>query len=244
MREKHEMDGTVLEMNYEVKKIPCKTAKDYIIKNHYSHGCHNAPSPCYGLFQNDDLIGVLMFATPCSENVRASVFGGDNKDKVIELHRLHILDVTPKNTESWFISRCLKLLKEDKPRVKAVISFSDTTQGHNGTIYQATNFYFIGKTTPCTFYLDSNNRLRHPRQNGVNITKEMAAGYGWTPIKRMAKNRYLILLPSSKVEKKKLIKMCKYDVLHKNWCTECGKEIDKENGKICKQCKERYKTEG
>lgn len=76
MREKHEMDGTVLEMNYEVKKIPCKTAKDYIIKNHYSHGCHNAPSPCYGLFQDNDLIGVLMFATPCSENVRASVFGG------------------------------------------------------------------------------------------------------------------------------------------------------------------------
>ena len=223
--------------NYTVRKIPCKEAKEYIIKNHYSHGCHNAPSPCYGLFDNENLIGVLMFATPCSENVRASVFGPEYKDSVIELHRLHVLDVTPKNTESWFISHCLKLIKEDKPRVKAVISFSDTTQGHNGIIYQATNFYFIGKTTPCTFYLDETGRLRHPRQNGVNITSDMAKERGWTPVKRYSKNRYLIFTPASKTEKKHLIKMCKYDVLHKNWCRECGKEIDKSEGQICSSCK-------
>lgn len=232
-----------LEMNYEVKRIPCKAAKEYIIKNHYSHGCHNAPSPCYGLFDKDDLIGVLMFATPCSENVRASIFGGENKDKVIELHRLHILDITPKNTESWFIARCLKMLKSDKPQIKAVISFSDMTQGHNGTIYQATNFYYIGKTSPCTFYIDQTGRLRHPRQNGINITKEIAEGYGWKPVKRMSKNRYLIFLPSSKSEKRKLIRMCKYDVLNKKWCSECGKEMNKESGTICEQCRRKIEAE-
>ena len=86
-----------------------------------------------------------MFACPCSENVRASVFGDKYKDNVTELHRLHILDVTPKNTESWFIVRCLKLLKELKPQIEAVISFSDTTIGHNGTIYKATNAYRAGR---------------------------------------------------------------------------------------------------
>ena len=30
-------------VNYQVKLITCETAKEYIIKNHYSHGCHNAP---------------------------------------------------------------------------------------------------------------------------------------------------------------------------------------------------------
>jgi hypothetical protein len=159
---------------YIVKKIDCKTAKDYIRKNHYSHGCHNGPSPCYGLFENNNLIGVLMFATPCSENVRASVFGKEHKDSVTELHRLHILDVTPKNTESWFISRCLKLLKNDKPNIKAVITFSDSTEGHNGTIYKATNAYRIGQTGSATFFIDETGRLRHPRQNGVNISKEQS----------------------------------------------------------------------
>lgn len=198
--------------DYQVKRIDCKTAKEYIHKNHYSHGSHNAPSPCYGLFDGEMLIGCLMFATPCSENVRSSVFGKEYKDSVTELHRLHILDVTPKNAESWFIVRCLKLLKQDKPKIKAVVSFSDSTQGHEGTIYKATNAYRIGHTGSATFYIDESGRLRHPRQNGVNISKEEAESRGWKPCKRGAKNRYLYLLPKDKREKKILVKMCKYDL--------------------------------
>lgn len=199
--------------NYEISRIDCKTAKKYIIENHYSHGCHNAPSPCYGLFDNGKLIGVLMFATPCSENVRASVFGEEHKEWVIELHRLHVLDVTPKNTESWFISRCLKLLKRDRPQTKAIISFADSTQGHKGTIYQATHFFFCGKTGKATFYLDENGRLRHPHQNGQNITKQMAMDRGWTPTIRYAKNRYIYIYRKPKKEYKQLIKLCKYELV-------------------------------
>lgn len=206
--------------DYEVKRIPCKQAKEYIIKNHYSHGCHNGPSPCYGLFDKDKLIGVLMFATPCSENVRASVFGAEHKDCVTELHRLHILDVTPKNTESWFISRCLKLLQNDKPQIKAVISFSDLTAGHSGVIYRATNAYRVGQTGSATFYIDENGRLRHPRQCGVNITKEMAKEKGWCPVKRDSKNRYLYILGRSKNERKKYKSMCKYEQVNGR-CRQC-----------------------
>ena len=196
-------------ISYNVARIPCKVAKEYIIKHHYSHGCHNAPSPCYGLFDGQSLIGVLMFATPCSEAVRASLFGEEYKSRVTELHRLHILDVTPKNTESWFISRCLKLLQIDKPQIRGVISFSDTTQGHYGVIYKATNAYRCGMTSKATFYLDENGRLRHPRQNGVNITKEMAKERGWTPVVRCSKNRYIYIL-GDKRERKKFIKLCRY----------------------------------
>lgn len=202
---------------YSVSLIDCTTAKKYIIKNHYAHGCHNAPSPCYGLFDNNKLIGVLMFATPCSENVRASVFGEQYKDWVIELHRLHILDVTPKNTESWFISKCIKSLKKDNPKIKAIISFADSTQGHEGIIYKATHFYYCGKTGKATFYLDENNRLRHPHQNGENITLQKALNRGWKPCTRYAKNRYIYILGKSKVENKKLIQMCKYKLVKDNY---------------------------
>lgn len=194
--------------NYTVKRIPCKQAKQYIIEHHYSHGCHNAPSPCYGLFEQDNLIGVLMFSCPCSENVRKSVFGEEYKDSVIELHRLHILDVTPKNTESWFISRCLKLLRQDRPQTHGVISFSDTTEGHEGTIYKATNAYRCGTTGKAVFYRDENGRLRHPRQNGVNISKKDAKEKGWTVEKRGAKNRYLYII-GSKSEIKFFRKICR-----------------------------------
>lgn len=201
-------------MEYTIKRIEPKIAKEYIHKNHYSHGSHNGPSPCYGLFESENLIGVCMFATPCSENVRASVWGKENKAHVTELHRLHILDVTPRNTESWFISRALKQLKIDKPSIWGVLSFSDTTEGHEGTIYKATNAYRIGQTGKAKFFLDETGRLRHPRQNGKNITEKMVNEWGWKweKVQRCAKNRYLWLLPESKKQKKFLIETCKYDL--------------------------------
>lgn len=195
---------------YSIWKIEAKVAKEYISKHHYSRGSHNGPSPCYGLFDRNQLIGVLMFATPCGENVRSSVFGSEYKNHVTELHRLHILDVTPKNTESWFIARCLRILKQDKPHIWAVISFSDTTVGHTGVIYRATNARFIGSTEKKWFYEDDAGRLRHPRQNGINISPEMAEELRWKRVQRESKNRYLWLLPDDRRHRRELIRMCKY----------------------------------
>jgi hypothetical protein len=207
----------IKDFKYSIGIISAEVGKEYIIKNHYSHGCSNGPSPIFGLFENSNdfleenkLIGVCAFSTPCSENVRASIFGKEYKNRVIELHRLHILDCTPKNTESWFISKCLKNLKRIHPEKWAVISFSDSTEGHEGTIYKATNAYRLGTTGKAVFYLDENGRLRHPRQSGKNIDLTEAKKRNWTPTIREGKNRYLYLLPDNKKHKKYLIKLCKF----------------------------------
>lgn len=189
-------------INYTVRRIQTKLAKEYICEHHYSHGCHNGPSPCYGLFDADRLIGVLMFATPCSENVRSSLFGPCEKDRVVELHRLHIMDCTPKNTESWFISRCLSLLSSDRPQTKGVISFSDSTEGHSGVIYKASNAYRCGSTGSAWFYVDSDGRLHHPRQNGKNVSEADGLARGWERVKRTAKNRYVFIVGKDARDKK------------------------------------------
>ncbi len=206
------MEMNLKDKNYKIEQISAEVAKKYIIKHHYSHGCHNAPFPCFGLFDECKLIGVIMFACPCSENVRSCVFGKDNKDSVTELHRLHILDCTPKNTESWFIVRSLKRLKQIKPQINGVISFSDTTVGHEGTIYKATNAFRCGQTCKTTFFEDEYGRLRHPRQNGVNISKEEAKKRGWKPVKRESKNRYLYILARDKRDARRLVRECKLDL--------------------------------
>lgn len=38
------------------------------------------------------------------------------------------------------------MLIQDNPKIWGVISFSDTTEGHTGTIYKATNFIRCGTT--------------------------------------------------------------------------------------------------
>jgi hypothetical protein len=150
----------------------------------------------------DRLAGVCAFATPSSEAVCASVFGVEFKRSVTELHRLVLLDEVRHNAESFFISRAMKLLKQDRPYYSAVLSFADSTQGHRGTIYQATNALYCGMTGRSRFFYDETGRLRHPRQNGVNITLQMAKERGWTGVMREAKYRYLFILPTNKRDRK------------------------------------------
>lgn len=194
---------------YTVRQIKSSVGKEFIRTHHYSRSCHNGPM-CWGLFDNEDnLVGVCAFATPNSENVRASVFGSDYVNNVTELHRLVVLDDAPTNTESWFIVRALKGLKEYRPNVWAVLSFADTTEGHNGTIYQATNAIYTGMSSRARFYRDTEGRLRHPRQSGHNVTPAEAKEKGWTSEMREAKHRYLFLIPDDKRHKKVLLKILK-----------------------------------
>ena len=194
--------------NYKIEKIQSSIGKEFIKKHHYSHGVHNGPM-CYGLFDGSELIGVIAFATPSSENVCSSVFGSEYKRSVTELHRLVILDKTPKNTESWFIANSLRIFKKDRPNYCAILSFADATEGHIRIIYQASNALYTGTSGKATFYIDPNGRLRHPRQNGVNISKEEATKKGWSAVKREGKYRYLYLLPNDKKHKKELLSLLK-----------------------------------
>ena len=195
----------------KIRIISAKLAKKYIHKYHYSHGSHHSPSPCYGLVDNKHLVGVCMFAIPCSERVRSKIFGEEYKSTVLELHRLHILDKMGMcNIESWFISQCLHALRIDRPDIKCVVAFSDPSAGHKGIIYQATNAYYYGRSGKSTFYMDRDGRLHHPRQCGINITKEIAKTKGWIPTIRDGKYRYFWLL-CGKVERKYWISRLKVD---------------------------------
>lgn len=185
--------------------VKSSVGKEFIRTHHYSRSCHNGPMTV-GLWSDDRLIGVCAFATPGSENVRASVWGKDHVDAVTELHRLVILDETPTNTESWFIVRALRLLKERKPGICGVLSFADTSEGHNGTIYQATNALYCGTTTAgARFWRDTEGRLRHPRQSGHNVTPAEAVAKGWTAEKRGSKHRYLYILADDRRHRRALM---------------------------------------
>ena len=66
-------------------------------------------------------------------------------EKCLELVRLCCIDDTPKNAESFFISKTLKWLKIHTDK-KVVISYADPTYGHIGIVYKASNFEYIGET--------------------------------------------------------------------------------------------------
>jgi hypothetical protein len=146
--------GEVIEpLHYEVAAIPDDTtARLFITQHHYSGSYPNARFR-FGLYWGGLLVGVAVFSHPVNDAVLA-VFPGDTRQSV-ELGRLVLLDFVPANAESWFIARCFELLR--RADIHGVVSFSDpvprsTTDGrrifagHVGTIYQATNGIYTGRS--------------------------------------------------------------------------------------------------
>lgn len=133
-------------MDYNVKQITYDEAQPWILKIHYAKRMPSI-SFAFGLFDETNyLIGVCTFGTPASSTLLSGVCGEDYKEHVIELNRLVLSEGLPKNTASYFVSRCIKSL----PKPKIIVSYADTSQCHVGYVYQSTNFIYTGLSSKFT----------------------------------------------------------------------------------------------
>jgi hypothetical protein len=126
-----------------VKQVERKEIESFIEKNHYSgsiNGC--ITDYCYGLYDRDVLKGALFFGRLAMANQWKKYT--DNPENIIELRRLCCINDTPKNTESYFIGKALRMLKKDWKSDGIVVSYADMEYGHEGTIYKASNFKCLG----------------------------------------------------------------------------------------------------
>lgn len=131
----------------EFSVVHCQRSevKDFIEKWHYSKSINGLMSDyCFKLMDGDRMIGAMIYGRFAMANVWKKY--SDSPEEVIELRRLCCIDDTPKNTESYFIGSTLRWLKKNTT-IKTVISYADPEYGHEGIIYQATNFKDIGKTS-------------------------------------------------------------------------------------------------
>jgi len=172
------------------------SAVEYIRDNHYTGTCNPISNKwVLRVTETGEMVGAIVFANPMSEKVREFIAGVDEKKSVTELHRLYTDDRCGKNVESWFIANALSRLKKKKPKYRFVVSYADESEGHEGTVYKATNALYTGKAQERKFYRDDDGNLRSPRQAGENITLDMAEEKGWTVEMRKTKHRFVFPLP-------------------------------------------------
>ena len=50
----------------------------------------------------------------------------------------------PKNTESYFLSRQIRYIKQNASDINYLITYADSNQDHRGTIYRASNWRKMG----------------------------------------------------------------------------------------------------
>lgn len=165
---------------YTVKSIDTFQCKEWLLYKHYAK---RMPSIEYsfGLFHDNLLSGVCTFGCPPRVmNDGESIFN-NYRVKTYELNRLVVNEGLEKNTLSYFVSQCLSML----PTPSCVVSYADYSFGHNGYIYQATNWIYAGL-----------NQI-HERQifwKGKEIHPRTACAMGYTNISEWAKNDKEVVL--------------------------------------------------
>jgi hypothetical protein len=126
-------------------------AFSFLNEHHYAGFGRSAVS-VYSASVSGEPVAFAKFARPVRQTIAASVAASDSS--VFELDRFCIRpDCHLKNLASRFLSRSVRLFAEDHPEVKKIVSFSDPSEGHVGTIYRASNWKEVGKTSHSYFYL-------------------------------------------------------------------------------------------
>jgi len=130
----------------ELVVAPCSyKAATFAVQNwHYSKKM--PAGKCYrlGVWEDGKFVGALVFSWGANRSLSSPY--GLEMTECVELVRVacrqHILPITK------FVSIAIKKLKSDNPGIRLIISFADSYQGHVGTIYQAGNWFFLGRTAP------------------------------------------------------------------------------------------------
>jgi len=167
----------------------------------------------FGLFKGYRLIGVCTFGQPPSPSLCKGLAGVENKHRVLELNRLWIMDETPKNTESWFVSRCLKQLRQLAPERYYIISYSDISQGHEGIIYRALSFLYLGLSDKHNKWIVEGTTYHSKSLANMGSKKFLMEKFGdrFKIVDRPRKHRYLFVNRKGNI-RKKAIKAVKYKI--------------------------------
>lgn len=185
-----------------VQKLTLAEARAHFRAYHYAKGVGNA-AMCWGLPDgNGGHYAVAAYAVPCSQAARAVVFGEADMHRVYDLQRLARRDDCPVSM-SQFMAATEAALLDYRPDTRALTAFADTTEGHTGGVYRASNWTECGGSASArTFYRDSSGRLRHRHQDGRNISPSEAISRGWTLESRCAKVRFVKVIGPDRRERR------------------------------------------
>ncbi|MCL4499209.1 MAG: hypothetical protein M1335_03070, partial [Chloroflexi bacterium] len=154
-------DEVIQTREYEIVAMATeREVRAFITAHHYLRSL--PPSRFrFGLYRHEELVGAAVFTYPVNDRTITNVFGCPAIEGA-ELGRLVLLDEVPGNGESWFVAECLRRLR--RIGLAGVVSFSDpvprstaageiVTPGHIGTVYQALNAVYLGRSSPRTLRL-------------------------------------------------------------------------------------------
>ena len=110
----------------------------WIAAHHYLGCCPAGFVNLYEFTEGRELIGGMLLGRPSAQQY--------NPDKILQLHRMFFIDETERFVESQGLAIMRKHVRVWIPQIKGLLSYSDPSEGHEGTVYEADNWCPLGMT--------------------------------------------------------------------------------------------------
>lgn len=134
---------------------------------------------------------LCVWAIPANPYVSRWLVG---RDKVVwELSRLWAPDAHAPNLLSETIARAVAVLRQYQPEVEALVSYADPNVGHEGYVYRACGWQFLGQSEETRAYRNVSGEIvaRRAFHSGRNhLTKAEILARGFSELKLPGKYRY------------------------------------------------------
>jgi len=196
-----------------VKRITRTLAKQIILKYEWL-GTLPPSSLYYGLFFGEYCAGVVCYVLgSVGANVNAHSEFGIDRDEMIYLVRGANVHWSPKGANSKLVSISLNLIGKTTG-AKLAIAYSDTDAGEIGTIYQACNWTYVGKTgapgqivAPNGRIYDIRNVSSWAKQRKVSwqFMRDALVKNGWFEQPTNPKHKYVYVIDKSDKRLTKLV---------------------------------------
>jgi len=130
-------------IEYKVEQASVPEISNFLKEFHYKGRPINSRLH-FKLTNNDKLMGAASFGMIRTLEQIKGIFNTPiNRYEAMEVSRFACLDICKKNTESFFLSECIKAISVVAPQIKVLITYSQPEVGHYGYVYQATNWIYI-----------------------------------------------------------------------------------------------------
>lgn len=195
-------------------------AIEYACKQfHYSKSVP-AVQYAYNVYNDiDEWCGVIVYGGGANNNLAKSF--GKNNGEVLELERVALNGKQEQTSKA--VAMTLKQLHKDNPIVQLVVSYSDHRQKHLGTIYQATNWIYLGLTVTSDTQYYWKGKWTHERT--INAQKNRDELKKKLP-KRENSNKFKYVFCFDKKERKHYLKLAQPYPKDKD-LTQCEMQVDK-----------------
>lgn len=129
-------------MNLRVDLCTYEAAKFAVSHWHYSKSMPASKTFKVGAWEDGEFVGSIVFSW--GSNARIGQMFGLQMTQCPELTRV-ALKTGHQTPTSKILSIAIKFLRKHNPGVECLMSYADCDQNHHGGIYQACNFFYLGK---------------------------------------------------------------------------------------------------